>query len=67
MESCGKQEKMMEEYINFVAQNSVPKAVTLAEILNATNSDAVLTQVKDAIHTNKLDSPVVKPFKPVKE
>ena len=34
---------------------------------DATNSDAVLTQVKDAIRTNKWDSPAVKPFKPVKE
>ena len=41
--------------------------MTLAEIIDATNSDAVLTQVKDAIRTNKWDSPAVKPFKPVKE
>ena len=66
-ESCRKQEKMTEQYINFVAQHSVPKAMTLAEIIDATNSDAVLTQVKDAIRTNKWDSPAVKPFKPVKE
>ena len=66
-ESCRKQEKMTEQYINFVAQHSVPKAMTLAEIIDATNSDAVLTQVKDAIRKNKWDSPAVKPFKPVKE
>ena len=29
-ESCRNQEKMTEQYINFVAQNSVPKAMTLA-------------------------------------
>ena len=36
VESCRKQEKMTGEYINFVAQNSVPKAMTLplAEILD---------------------------------
>ena len=66
-ESCRKQEKMTEQYINFVAQNSVPKAMTLAEIIDATNSDAALTQVKDAIRTDKWDSPAVKPFKPVKD
>ena len=59
---------MTEQYINFVAQHSVSnKAMTLAKIIDATNSDAVLTQVKDANRTNKWDSPAVKPFKPVKE
>ena len=66
-ESCRKQEKMTEHYINFVTQNSVPKAMSLAEIIEATDSDAVLTQVRDAIRTNKWDSPAVKPFKPVKD
>ena len=66
-ESCRKQEKMTEQYINFVAQHSVPKAMTLAEIIDATNSDAVFAQVKDVIQTDKWDSPAVKPFKPVKE
>ena len=65
VESCRKQEKMTQEYINFVAQNRMP--MTLAEIFDATNSDAVLTQVKDAIRTSKWDSPAVKHFKPVKE
>ena len=67
VESCRKQEKVTEQYINFVAQHSLPKAITLAEIIDATNSDAVLTQVKDATRKNKWDSPAFKPFKPVKE
>ena len=66
-ENYRKQEKMTEQYINFFAQHSVPKAMTLAEIIDTTSSDAVLTQVKDAIRTNKWGSPAVKPFKPVKE
>lgn len=65
-ESRKKQEKMTEQYINFVTQNSVPKAMTLQEIINATDSDAALTTLRDAIKTNKWDSPIVKPFKAVK-
>ena len=65
-ESKRKQEKMTEQYINFVTQNSVSKAMTLKEILDATNDDAALTELRDAIKTNKWDSPAVKPFKAVK-
>ena len=65
-ESKRKQEKMTEQYINFVTQNSFPKATSLNEIIQATNADAALTKLKDAIKTNKWDSPAVKPFKPVK-
>ena len=57
---------MTEQYINFVTQHSVPKAMTLKEILDATNADAALTELRDAIKTNKWDSPAVKPFKAVK-
>ncbi|CAB3999343.1 PREDICTED: uncharacterized protein K02A2.6-like [Paramuricea clavata] len=57
---------MTEQYINFITQNSVPKAMTLQEIINATNADAALTALHDAIKTNKWDSPIVKPFKAVK-
>ena len=62
----GKQEKMTEQYINFITRNSIPKAITLQEIINATNADAALTAIHDAIKTNKWDSPIVKPFKVVK-
>ena len=57
---------MTEQYINFVTQSSIPKAMSLNEIFQATNADAALTELKDAIKTNKWDSPAVKPFKPVK-
>ena len=60
------QEKITEQYVNFVTRNSVPKALTLKEIIDATNSDVTLTTLRDAIKTNKWDSPVVKPFKAVK-
>jgi hypothetical protein len=40
--------------------------MTLQEIINATNADAALTALHDAIKTNKWDSTIVKPFKAVK-
>lgn len=65
-ESRRKQEKMTEQYIHFITQNSVPKAMTLQEIIKATNSDSTLTELRDAIKTNKWDSPIIKPYKPVR-
>ena len=56
----------MEQYINFITQNSVPKAMTLQEIIIATNADAAVTALHDAIKTNKWDFPIVKPVKAVK-
>ena len=43
---------MTEQYVNFVTRNSVPKALTLKEIIDATNSDVTLTTLRDAIKTN---------------
>ena len=42
---------MTEPYINFVTQKSVPKAMTLKELIDATNADAALTKLRDAIKT----------------
>ena len=61
-----RKQEMTEHYINFVTEHSVPKPMTLKEILDATNADAALTKLRDAIKTNKWDSPTVKPFKEVK-
>ena len=41
-ESIRKQEKMTKQYVHFIVQNSVPKAVTLTEIAEATNQDRTL-------------------------
>lgn len=40
--------------------------MTLQEIIKATNSDSTLTELRDAIKTNKWDSPIIKPYKPVR-
>ena len=62
-----KQEKMTEEYINFIADNSVPRAMTMDEIIKATNSDITLKGVRAAIRLKWWDSPVVQSFKSIKE
>ena len=58
---------MAEEYVNFITSNSVPRAMTLEEIVNATHSDVTLTELRDAIKGNKWDSITVKPFKTIKD
>jgi len=62
-----KQEKMTEEYINFIADNSVPRAMTMDEIIKATNSDSTLKGVRAAIRLKRWDSPVVQSFKSIKD
>ncbi len=62
-----KQEKMTEEYINFLADNSVPRAMTLDEIIKAANSDSTLKGVRAAIRLKRWDSPVVQSFKSIKD
>ena len=43
------QEQMMEEYINFIVDSIVPKAITLAEIIKATYEDRTLKGLRAAI------------------
>ena len=45
-----KQERMTEEYVNFITSSSVPKAMTLEEIVTATNSDGTLQELQVACH-----------------
>ena len=65
--SIRKQEKMTEEYINFIVDSSIPKSMTLAEVIEATNDDRTLKGLRAAIRFNKWDSPVVKDYKHVKD
>ena len=50
-----KQQKLTEEYVNFLTQNSIPKAMTLEEIQAATDSDKTLKGLRAAIKLNKWD------------
>ncbi|XP_028402116.1 uncharacterized protein K02A2.6-like [Dendronephthya gigantea] len=58
---------MTEEHINFIARSSVPKALTIEEIEEATNKDKTLRGVRAAIKLNKWHYEVVKPYKQVKD
>jgi len=51
-----KQQNMTEEYVNFIEANSVPKAMTLDEIIQATNDDPVLRGLREATKHNRRNS-----------
>ena len=62
-----KQQTMTEDYVNFIEENSVPKAMTLDEIIQATNDDRVLRGVRAAIKHNRWNYDIVKPYKLIKD
>ncbi len=62
-----KQQKMAEGYVNYITQNSVPKAMTLEEIQTATDADRTLKGLRAAIKLDNWHYDIVKPFKAVKE
>ena len=64
--STRKQEHIIEAYVNFVARNAVPKAITLAEIQQATNNDQTMKGLRASIRLNQWDNDIVKPYKSVK-
>ena len=58
---------MTEKYVNFIAFNGVPKAMTMEKIITATDSDKVLRRVRAAIKVKKRDFDIVKPYKAIKD
>ncbi|XP_065067526.1 uncharacterized protein K02A2.6-like [Rhopilema esculentum] len=56
-----------EEYINFIVSNSVPKAMTLKEISDATNEDRVLKGLRAAIRSNRWNTDNVEKYRPFKD
>ena len=60
-----KQQNMAEEHVNFIAYNSVPKAMTLEEIEIATNQNDTLKGLRAAIKLNKWHYDVVRPYKSI--
>jgi hypothetical protein len=67
IQSNNKQQLLTEEYVNFIASNSIPKAMTIDEIIAATNLDRSLQGLRAAIKLNKWDCDIVKPYKPIKD
>ena len=49
----GREEKIAEEYMNYVVTISTPKAMTVEEVANETAKDPTLTAVTNALTTNQ--------------
>ena len=60
--SIRKQEKMKEENVNFIAEQSIPKTMTLNEIADATNRDRGLWTLRAAICLNSWELYRVRPY-----
>ncbi len=54
--SFKKQQKMTEEYVHFITEHSVPKAMTLEEIATATSEDHDLKGLRAALRLNQWSS-----------
>ena len=42
-----------EDYVNYIANNAVPKAITLEEIETASQTDSCLKKFRDCLTRNK--------------
>ena len=62
-----KQQHLTEEYVNFIASNSIPKPMTMDEIITATNLDRSFQGLQAAIKINKWDYDIVTPYKKIKD
>jgi hypothetical protein len=65
--TSSRQQKVAEDYINFIADTSMPGAITLDEVKQCTLKDSTLQQVMDCIHTGQWwhNSPDLMPFRSV--
>ena len=61
------QEKLAEQYVNFIALNSVPKAMSLQEIVKATNEDKTLQCLRVSFKLNRWNNERLKGFKSKKD
>ena len=55
-EMSRREERVMEEYINYIATRATPKAMTLSEIENSTAKDNTLKAVIEAIETGNWET-----------
>eukprot|EP00794_Sanderia_malayensis_P005113 gene5112-biopygen4171 len=61
------QEKFAEEYVNFITQHYVPKAMTVQEIARETKADTTLQRLQVAIRLNMWEADCLKPYRPIKD
>ena len=66
-ESISIHSKISEEYVNFVTKHAVSHAMTLKEIIEATNADKTLKGLRAAIRLNRWDSDIVALLRKVKD
>ena len=66
-ESINTHSKINEECVNFVTKHAVPRAMTLKEVIEATNADKTLKGLRAAVRLNLCDSDIVPPFRKVKD
>ncbi len=52
-----RQEKVAEEFVNFLAETSTPKAISLTDLKSATRNDATLQALMKAVQTGKWHEP----------
>ena len=62
-----KQQKMTEEYVDYLTHNCVLRAMTLEEIKIATDADKILKELRTAIKSNRWHTDVAKPYKAIKD
>ena len=65
-ENNNRQEYYTEQYIQFIAKHSIPKAMTRHEIAEATRKDELCNKVKKALETNEWDDRNLKAFRTLK-
>ena len=50
------EERIAEEYINYIIEHTIPKSMTLKEIQEETKNERVLQKVQKALDTGKWDT-----------
>lgn len=60
------EEEIAEGFINTVVANSIPKTITLSEIMEESQRDPTVTAVKNAIQQNDWTNKLTEPFKHVR-
>lgn len=53
-----REERMAEDYVNFILSHAVPRAMTMAELQEATKSDATLQHLISVIRSENWSEPV---------
>ena len=66
-ESISTHSKISEEYVNFVTKHTVPRAMTLKKLIEATNADKTLNGLQAAIKLNRWDSKKFTPSRKVRD